>query len=202
MPAPRLLIIAGPNGSGKSSIVTSTGISKDYGENIINPDNYARSLTDIEDETERYLFALIQCEALRRGLLKNKVSFGLETLASTQEKIDFVTEAKTNGYEIHLVFVSLENAELCCRRVQKRVEKGGHDVEHSKIFSRYDRAMNYLKEYIALADMAYVFDNSGKMPALVFSKNGNRMSILKRPSDVPWVEKYIFSHYSDADKVL
>jgi len=57
---PKLLIVAGPNGSGKSSMVTSTGIAEKYGENIINPDNYAKRLLDIEDRVERYVFAMKQ----------------------------------------------------------------------------------------------------------------------------------------------
>jgi len=196
------LVIAGPNGSGKSSIVTTSGMSKDYLENIINPDNYARSLTDIEDYYERYLFAMRQCELLRRSFIENKISFGFETVASTQDKIDFVKEAKTKGYEIHLIFVSLESAELCYRRIRKRVDRGGHDVERSKVFARYERTMNYLNEYIRIADKAYVFDNSGEAPVLVFSKKNEKMKILKEPSDIRWVERYIYSHFRDAEKVL
>jgi predicted ABC-type ATPase len=62
-------VVAGPNGSGKSSIATSSGVAKDYEENIINPDNYAKSVTDIGDYTERYIFAMNQCKFLRNSLL-------------------------------------------------------------------------------------------------------------------------------------
>jgi len=41
-------------------MVTSTGIAEKYGENIINPDNYAKRLLDIEDRVERYVFAMKQ----------------------------------------------------------------------------------------------------------------------------------------------
>ena len=202
MTQPRLLIVAGPNGSGKSSIVSWSGIAKSYGENIINPDNYARGLPDIEDYTERYLFAMEQCGLLRKGLLERRVSFGFETVASTQEKLDFIREAAAKGYRIEVVFVSLESAELCCRRIRERVERGGHDVERSKVFSRYQRTMDLLKEYICVADDISVFDNSGKNPVLVFSKKEGKMRILKRPSDIPWVERYILPYYEDAGRIL
>jgi predicted ABC-type ATPase len=199
---PRLLVVAGPNGSGKSSIVSLANIAKNYSENIINPDNYARAITDIDDYTERYIFAMKQCELLRNNLLETGVSFGFETVASTQEKIDFTNKAAAKGYMIDLLFVSLESPELCYQRVQKRVEAGGHDVERSKVFSRYDRTMNYLKEYIRIADTASIFDNSGKAPVLVFSKDADVMNIIKDPSEIPWVERYIYTHYKDAERSL
>ncbi|MDR0335210.1 MAG: zeta toxin family protein [Methanomassiliicoccaceae archaeon] len=198
----RLLVVAGPNGSGKSSIVTSSGIAKDYGDNIINPDNYAKFVYDIEDYTERYLFAMKQCDNLRNDLLELGVPFGFETVASTQGKIDFIKKAAAKGYKIQVVFVSLESPELCYQRVKKRVERGGHDVERSKVFSRYGKAMNYLKEYIRIADAASVFDNSGDEPILVFSKNNEKMQIIKEPSEIPWVERYIHRHFKDAERVL
>jgi predicted ABC-type ATPase len=194
--------VAGPNGSGKSSIVSSTKIVKNHGENIINPDNYARNIVDIKNEKARYIFAMNLCEALRNNLLEVRAVFGFETIASTEEKIDFLKKAAAKGYRIDVLFVSLESPELCCQRIQKRVERGGHDVERSKVFSRYEKAMNYLKEYIRIADAASVYDNSGGSPVLVFSKDGERMEILKEPSEIPWVEKYIHSFYKDAEKTL
>ena len=202
LPRPSLLVIAGPNGSGKSSIVIKSDVKEHYGENIINPDNYAKRLTDIEDYTERYIFAMKQCENLRNDLLEHGVSFGFETVASTKEKIEFMERAAKRGYRIIVMFVSLESPELCYQRVQKRVAKGGHDVERSKVFSRYERTMNYLKEYIRLADAMTVYDNSGRAPILVFSKEDDVMKIIKEPSDIPWVEKYIYRHYKNADRVL
>jgi len=196
------LVIVGPNGSGKSSIATSTGIAKNYEENIINPDNYAKSVSDIEDYCEKYIFAMKQCEILRDSLLEHRITFGFETVGSTQEKIDFVKKAATKGYVIDILFISLESAEMCYQRIQKRVERGGHDVERSKVFSRYERTMNYLKDYIEIADAIKVFDNSGKAPILVFSKNDSKMNILKNPSEIPWVEKYICPYYGDADRAI
>lgn len=159
MPDRRLLIVAGPNGSGKSSIVIQTDIAKKYGENIINPDNYARNITDIEDDHARYIFAMEQCQLLRENLLEAGVAFGFETVASTQSKIDFAKKAKDKGYHIEVLFVSTKSPELCYERIQERVRRGGHDVQRSKVFERYERTMAYLKEYIDLADVIYVYDN-------------------------------------------
>lgn len=198
----KVLAVIGPNGSGKSSIVISSGIAKNYGENIINPDNYAKGVSDIDDVKEKYIFAMKQCELLRNSLLDHGVSFGFETVGSTQEKIDFLKKAASKGYKIEVLFVATESAELCAHRVMKRVKRGGHDVERTKIFSRYKRTMSYLKDYIEVADTASVYDNSGEFPVLVFTKSNGKMQIIKEPSDIPWVEKYIYFHYKNADRVL
>jgi len=143
-----------------------------------------------------------QCDILRDSLLEHNISFGFETVASTQGKIDFIKKAAAKGYVIEVVFVSLESPELCYQRVQERVKEGGHDVERSKVFSRYDKAMNYLKEYIKIADVMSVYDNSGSAPVLVFSKVGGKMKIIEEPSDILWVERYIYRHYKNAERVL
>ena len=197
-----MLAVIGPNGSGKSSIVISSDIAKNYDENIINPDNYAKMVSDINDVEERYVFAMKQCELLRNNLLDHGVSFGFETVGSTWEKIELLKKAASKGYRIEVLFVTTESAELCAQRVQKRVERGGHDVERSKIFSRYKKTMEQLKDYIEIADVVSVYDNSGETPTLVFTKNNGKMQIIKEPSEIPWVEKYIYSHYKTADRVL
>ncbi len=93
----RLLVIAGPNGSGKSSLVHSARLSISL-DKIINPDNYARGLSgDIADPVERYKISMDSCEVLCERLLSQGISFGFETVASRQDKLDFVKRAKDSG---------------------------------------------------------------------------------------------------------
>ena len=102
----RLLIIAGPNGSGKSSLVHDTNLSISL-DKIINPDNFARGLSsDIPDMSERYMVAMDSCNLLRNRLLEQGTSFGFETVASREDKIDFVKKAKNAGYYIDFIFVT------------------------------------------------------------------------------------------------
>ena len=46
-------------------------------------------------------------------------------------------------------------------RVKSRVEAGGHDVPEDKIVTRYDRALNLVKELVKLWDVCHIYDNSG-----------------------------------------
>lgn len=187
----RLLVIAGPNGSGKSSLVYSTRLSISL-DRIINPDNYARGLADdIPDPVERYLVAMNSCKVLRNTLLEQGESFGFETVASTHEKLEFVTEAKSHGYFIDFIFVTAGSPDICYQRVLDRVENGGHDVPKEKVFSRFERSMGFLGEYIDLSDHAEVWDNSGDHLVLVLSKKNGVIRITDEGKRLPWVHKYL-----------
>lgn len=185
-----LLIIAGPNGSGKSSLVTSAEL--DFADNrIINPDNYARGMIGDESEYEKYRFAMDMCKVYREELLQGGKSFGFETVASREDKLQFAKKAKSLGYYIMLLFVTAGSPEQCCNRIAQRVAAGGHDVPRDKVFSRYERTMAFLPEYIELADHAEVFDNSGDGLVLVLSKKDGRITVFEEASKFEWVGKYL-----------
>ena len=188
--AKRLIVIAGPNGSGKSSVVTSTLLDL-VEDKIINPDNYARGITDVEDETDRYRIAMDMCKTLREDLLQRGISFGFETVASREDKLEFVERAKSLGYEISFLFVTTGDPEICCRRIDQRVAAGGHDVPRDKVYSRFERTMGFLPAYIRLADRAEVFDNSGDGLVSILTKRGGIISMSDDAPKFDWVRKYL-----------
>ena len=192
----RLLIIAGPNGSGNSSLITSSNldISEDK---IINPDNYARGITDVDCEVDRYRIAMDACKILREDLLQKGISFGFETVASREDKFDFASRAKSLGYGIEFLFVTAGSPEQCCQRIAQRVAAGGHDVPRDKVFSRYERTMGFLPKYIELADSVGVFDNSGNELVLVLSKKNGEITVTEEASRFEWVRKYLRSYLSE-----
>lgn len=193
-PEKKLLVIAGPNGSGKSSLVYNTQLSVSL-DRIINPDNYARGLSEqIPDVVERYRYAMESCETLRNTLLSQGATFGFETVASHEDKLDFVRKAKAAGYYIDFIFVSTGSPELCYERIQERVRMGGHDVPRDKVFSRYERTMTFLPEYIKIADHAQVWDNSGNGLVLMFEKDGDTSEITDAGQRTEWIKKYLLAH--------
>lgn len=184
------MIIARPNGSGKSSLVTSAEL--DFADNrIINPDNYARGMIGDESEYEKYRFAMDMCKVYREELLQGGKSFGFETVASREDKLQFAKKAKSLGYYIMLLFVTAGSPEQCCNRIAQRVAAGGHDVPREKVFSRYERTTAFLPEYIELADHAEVFDNSGDGLVLVLSKKDGRITVFEEASKFEWVGKHL-----------
>ena len=76
-------------------------------------------------------------------------------------------KAKSQGYEIHLVFVSLDSPERCIMRVRNRVARGGHFVPDADVRRRYARSAANAAEALRLADSAKFYDNSGDDPRLI-----------------------------------
>lgn len=100
-----LLIVAGPNGSGKSSLISGTGLNVEY--DIINPDNYVNAVmsdytNDGKTYTGCYIVAMKFCQSLREEYLSKGRSFGFETVASREEKLDFVKKSERARISHHL----------------------------------------------------------------------------------------------------
>lgn len=185
-----LIIVAGPNGSGKSSTIKNTDVYN-KGIMILNPDNYVKILTNIDDLKDRYLYAMKQYGMLREIFIKNGISFGIETIASTDEKLNYVKKAKDSGYQINLIYVNAGSPEKCCERIKERVSMGGHDVPREKVFSRYERTLSYLHEYVQIADVAVVFDNSTDQLITVLEKIDDEITITDFGKTCEWSKKYI-----------
>jgi len=61
--------------------------------------------------------------------------------------------------------------DLNVQGVRLRVEKGGgHDVPEANIRDRWMRSLNQRPWFLALADQAATFDNSGAVPRLIGQK--------------------------------
>lgn len=183
--SPELFVIAGPNGSGKSSSITSSGLDRRC-PFLVNPDNFVRCLKDKENEYERYVLAMQFCEKLRNLLLDFGMEFGFETVGSTEEKLEFIRRAKSQGYTISFLFVNAGSPEKCMQRIKARVASGGHDVPEDKVRRRYARVMELLPEYIRLADNAAVYDNSGENAELVMTKKDGMVSVIGSAPE--WLE--------------
>lgn len=129
---------------------------------------------------------------LRYKLLQAGESFSFETVMSHKSKIEFIQQAKKQGYKIYLYFVSTEHPSININRVQIRVSSNGHYVSPDKIIARYYRTMGLLHNAIKLSDRAYLFDNTN-LPGVLFAEieNGNLATLLCAPSNVPnWFLEY------------
>jgi hypothetical protein len=79
---------------------------------------------------------------------------------SHPSKIDFLEEARLNGYFVELFFICTENSQINQSRVQSRVQLGGHDVPIEKIHQRYYRSLNNLFKATFNSHRVVLFDNS------------------------------------------
>ncbi|MBV8112839.1 MAG: hypothetical protein JO012_24105, partial [Hyphomicrobiales bacterium] len=107
---------------------------------------------------------------------------GVETVLSTEKYRPLVMEAKSFGFEISLLYVTLKTAEMNVERVQLRVAQGGHAVDEERIRARRERSFRQLPWFLDQADQALIFDNSGSTPRIIAQKAGGTIQI---DSDAP-----------------
>ncbi len=170
---PRMLVLAGPNGSGKSTVTNELKEKGLIPENYINADDIAKKLeSSMPEVNQRNLTAANMAEQARKEAVTGDKPFAFETVMSTPAKMGLFDEARRNGFQVDMVFVTTESPMINVGRVQDRVSKGGHDVAEDKIIERYGRAMDMLPAAIQKADNARVYDNSyhGVAPIMVAHK--------------------------------
>lgn len=174
---PTLCIVAGPNGSGKTS-TTEQLLHYEWTESslYINPDNIAQEQFGDWNSPEAVMQAARLATRMRYECLEKKQDFVFETVFSSEEKLQFVKEAKEAGFFIRIFFVCTESPEINVRRITQRYLNGGHEVPISKVVSRYYKSLLNVGKALSLVDRLYVYDNSieNQMPRLLFrTVNGN-----------------------------
>ena len=170
---PRLWIVAGPNGSGKSTLYDRQDI-EGFGRSvwIINPDLLTQRIQAQEDLPllAANLEAVKRIEAWLLSSIRAYQTIGVETVLSTPKYRPMVQQAKSVGFEIRLLYVVLQTADLNVERVRLRVRGGGHDVAEDKIRERRERSLRQFPWFLEQADLALIYDNSGMEPRLVGQK--------------------------------
>ena len=121
-PGPLLVVYAGPNGSGKSTITEEDLSGRGFPDLYINADDIARVRKIGPYE------AAAQAAGIRRAALDAGISFAMETVMSTPDKIEFMREAKEKGYWVHLEYITTQDPDLNVLRVHDRALDGGHGV--------------------------------------------------------------------------
>ena len=109
-------------------------------------------------------------------MISQGVPFCFETVFSHESKIDFLAQAKANGYKIILVYFHLFDSSLNEARVKQRVSEGGHSVPTEKIHSRIPRTMKHIKTALSIVEEARILDNSSKddpFQQIIVMKSGN-----------------------------
>ena len=157
---PEVIVFAGPNGSGKSTFTELLKPPMDY----INADEIKKNLkcTDLE--------AAQLAEKQREEHIERMSEFCFETVLSTERNIKLLERAKQKGYFIRCYYILTADPMINVLRVRSRVESGGHDVPEEKIISRYDKALNLVKDLVKLCDVCHIYDNSGSTPFRIFKK--------------------------------
>ena len=147
---PEVMVFAGPNGSGKSTITRMANTVGEY----INADDIRRAslCTDLE--------AAERAESLREAMLVRRADFTFETVLSTERNLNLLRRAKDSGYFVRGIYVLTAHPDINVIRVRARAALGGHGVPEDKIRMRYAKALRLIPQFIALCDVAHLYDNT------------------------------------------
>jgi predicted ABC-type ATPase len=123
-------------------------------------------------------------------MLKLDKSFSFETVMSHPSKLNYLERAKRSGFKIYFYFICTSDPAINVSRVQNRVFQGGHDVEVSKISTRYFRCLELLYDAFSLADRAFIIDTTFGDTDVIIEKNDETIKIVS--SGIPeWVNDYL-----------
>ena len=158
---PEIVVFAGPNGSGKT---TFTELLKPSMIDYINADEIKKALKCSDLEAAQI------AERQREEHIEKVEEFCFETVMSTERNLKLLQKAKNKGYFIRCYYILTADPYINVCRVKSRVEEGGHDVTEEKIISRYERALNLVKDVVAVSDICHIYDNSEEKPFRIFKK--------------------------------
>ena len=149
-----LIVLAGPNGAGKSTFFEA--FLAELGLPFLNADNLARETGIGAYEAAR------EIAAIRDELISRRIGFVTETVLSDPvgEKVGAFARSAKAGFDVHLIFIGISDAQMSVRRVRSRVAAGGHDVPKEKLLARYDRCLANLERAIRSLPRVTVYDNS------------------------------------------
>ncbi len=168
---PKAFIFAGANASGKSTLIAHLLQENIIDGTYVNPDLVLKHELKLEETRENYLKAFELAQAKREALLKEKKDIILETVFSTQEKIEFIEKLKVAGYHVTLFFTSTDTPYINAMYLTQRVLNGGHDVPIAKLISRRERGFANIKKATKIIDCLIYLDNSipSQPPEIIIS---------------------------------
>ena len=168
-----LYIISGCNGAGKTTASYTVLPEILECREFVNADEIARGLSPFNAESvaiEAGKLMLLRIEEL----LKEDVTFAIETTLATRSYVNLVKRAQRQGYRVNVLYFWLSSPELAMKRVAERVSKGGHDIPEEIIRRRYTAGINNLfKLFLPVVDYWAIFDNSAT-PRRIVATGGRK----------------------------
>ena len=162
----KAIVVAGPNGAGKTTFVHEY-LETHPGFTYLCADDITLELSPSRPETAYISAGKIFFRRLR-ALVAERKSFVTEVTLSSSRLARHFAGFQAAGYEVEIVFIHLESAELCVARVAERVRKGGHLVAPSDVRRRYRRSVqNFWGRYRPLVDGWFLMQNSYQSFSLV-----------------------------------
>ena len=175
-------IIGGVNGAGKSSLTGSLKYQRNDLGKIIDVDR-------LSAEYGGYVRGGKAAVDMQRRLMAEGKSFTQETTLSGHRPLKTAREAKAAGYTVRLYYVGINSAEEAIKRIDNRVEKGGHDIRDEDVIRRFGERNEALHRILEYVDEAVFFDNDNGFREVAQYRNGE---LVQYGSYCPkWLDDFI-----------
>ena len=179
--AKNVYVIAGPNGAGKTTFAREFLPNYAHCPNFVNADLIAQGVSPFAPEEAAIRAGRLMLAEIHR-LAATGATFGFETTLSGQTQLALWNRLRTQGYQIHLFYLWLENPDLAEARVRVRVQEGGHNIPAQTIRRRFSRSFdNFLRVHRHVADFWMLLDNSAPETVQVASSEAGNLHIIDVP---------------------
>lgn len=182
---PNAFIFAGANASGKSTFITHLLVNNIIFGEYINPDLVLKEELKLDETKENYVKAFQIAQNRRYEAIENQNDIILETVFSTQEKIDFIYKLIKADYHITLFFTGTDDPAINLLYLLDRVQNGGHDVPVKKLLDRRTKGCANIKQISKDVDCLIFVDNSiyNEPPIIVRSMYKNNICFINDTHD-------------------
>lgn len=156
-----ITVIAGTNGAGKSSILGE--YLRQHGGEYFNPDEVARQLRELHPDLNQAEANGLAWTAGRDRLaaaIEQGHDYVFETTLGGNTIPRLLADAASRGHQVVIWYVGLDSPETHIRRVEARVQRGGHPIPESKIRERFTRSLENLISLLPVLHECRLFDNS------------------------------------------
>lgn len=202
---PIAFIFAGANASGKSTFISTLYQCGILSGEFVNPDKILKEELQLPETKENYEKAFVIGEERRNTCMLEKKDMVVETVYSTQDKINFVKRLKDHGYQVTMVFTGVDSVQVNALYLLDRVIKGGHDVPLRKLVDRRVRSFDNMAKSLHLFDCAVFVDNTvmGEPPVVLKSiANGGICYVGETDRELSWLDTIIDRSFEQIDEEL
>jgi predicted ABC-type ATPase len=173
----KLIIVGGANGVGKTTFAYQ--YKEEYGITYLGADEIAQEISTSNAVNKEIKAGKEFFRRLEHFLLE-KQSVIIESTLSGLGLAKRIERFKEQGYAIHMIYVYLDDVELCKKRIRFRVKKGGHNVPPKDIERRFQRSLqNFRKTYLSLADTWQLLYNGINRPIEVAIGENKQIMIIE-----------------------
>jgi predicted ABC-type ATPase len=174
-----VVVIGGPNGAGKTTAANRLlPIALELHE-FMNADEIARGLSPFDPEVNAVAAGRLMIDRIDRLVAAGK-SFAFETTCSGHRQARLLRACRAVGYRVTLIFLWLPSPQAAIARVAQRVARGGHHIPDDVVVRRYAAGIyNMRHEFLPLADVGLIYDNSGAAPLLIAEKRSGLPFVVR-----------------------